>query len=124
MEKSMLAAVFEGEGQLTLKEVPVPRVERPDQVLLEVNAVSICGTDVHIVAVPPGYIATPGTILGHELVGTVVEKGEEVTHLQIGDKVVVNPNDYCGVCTYCRKNLPNECENIKALGRNKGIHCS
>jgi len=116
MEKSMLAAVFEGEGQLTLKEVPVPRVERPDQVLLEVNAVSICGTDVHIVAVPPGYIATPGTILGHELVGTVVEKGEEVTHLQIGDKVVVNPNDYCGVCTYCRKNLPNECENIKALG--------
>jgi threonine dehydrogenase-like Zn-dependent dehydrogenase len=46
----------------------------------------------------------------------VVEKGAEIHHLNIGDRVVVNPNDYCGVCTYCRKNLPNECENIAALG--------
>jgi L-iditol 2-dehydrogenase len=116
MKEKMLAAVFEGEGKLTLKEVPVPQIERADQVLLKVDVVSICGTDVHIVAVPPGYIATPNTILGHEFVGTVVEKGAAVTHLDIGDKVVVNPNDYCGVCTYCRKNLPNECENIVALG--------
>jgi len=115
-EEKMLAAVFEGEGKLTLKEVPVPKVERPDQVLLKVDAVSICGTDVHIVEVPPGYIATPNTILGHEFAGTVVEKGANVTHLDIGDRVVVNPNDYCGVCIYCRKNLPNECENIVALG--------
>jgi L-iditol 2-dehydrogenase len=66
--------------------------------------------------VPPGYIATPNTILGHEFCGTVIDRGEDVHHLQIGDRVVVNPNDYCGVCTYCRKNLPNECENIAALG--------
>jgi len=116
MKGSMLAGVFEGEGKLTLKQVPIPQIEREDQVLLEVEAVSICGTDVHIVAVPPGYIATPGTILGHELVGTVAEKGAAVDYLEIGDRVVVNPNDYCGVCTYCRKNLPNECENIVALG--------
>jgi threonine dehydrogenase-like Zn-dependent dehydrogenase len=68
------------------------------------------------VAVPPGYIATPNTILGHEFCGTVVDKGEAVPHLEVGDRVVVNPNDYCGVCTYCRKNLPNECESIAALG--------
>lgn len=116
MQKKMSAAVFEGEGQLTLKEVDVPQIERPDQVLLNVEAVSICGTDVHIVEVPPGYIAQPNTILGHEFAGTVVEKGGDVDHLQVGDRVVVNPNDYCGVCTYCRMNLPNECENIKALG--------
>lgn len=116
MDDTMVAAVFEGEGELTLKEVPVPQIEAPDQVLLAVDAVSICGTDVHIVAVPPGYVATPGTILGHEFVGTVVEKGDDVGHLEIGDRVVVNPNDYCGVCTYCRMNLPNECENIQALG--------
>jgi len=108
--------VFEGEGKLTLKEVPVPKLERDDQVILRVEAVSICGTDVHICAVPPGYIATPNTILGHEFVGTVVEKGAAVDHLEVGDRAVVNPNDYCGVCTYCRKNLPNECENIDALG--------
>ncbi len=116
MKETMCAAVFEGEGTLRLRDVPVPRIDRPDQVLLQVDAVSICGTDVHIVAVPPGYIATPNTILGHEFCGTVVDKGAEVMHLSIGDRVVVNPNDYCGVCTYCRKNLPNQCEHIAALG--------
>jgi len=112
----MLAAVFEGEGKLTLKVVPVPKIERDDQVLLQVEAVSICGTDVHIVEVPPGYVATPNTILGHEFAATVVDKGPTVDHLEIGHRVVVNPNDYCGVCAYCRKNLPNQCENIDALG--------
>ncbi len=116
MKARMLAAVFEGEGRLSLKHVSVPRIERADQVLLRVDAVSICGTDVHIVAVPPSYIATPNTILGHEFVGTVVEKGSDVAHLELGDRVVVNPNDYCGVCVYCRKNLPNECQRIAALG--------
>lgn len=116
MPEMMKAAVFEAEGVLTLKEVPVPRIERPDQVLLKVEAVSICGTDVHMTAVPPGYIATPNTILGHEFVGTVVEMGQDVHHLQIGDRVVVNPNDYCGTCAYCRKNMPNECAHIEALG--------
>lgn len=116
IDEKMIAAVFESEGNLVLKEVDVPRVGRPDQVLLQVEAVSICGTDVHITAVPPGYIATPNTILGHEFVGTVVELGANVHHLQLGDRVVVNPNDYCGVCAYCRKNMPNECEHIEALG--------
>lgn len=58
MEK-MLAAVFEDVGKLELKMVPVPRIRKEDQVLVEVEAVSICGTDVHITAVPPGYQATP-----------------------------------------------------------------
>ncbi len=71
MEK-MLAAVFEDVGKLELKMVPVPRIQREDQVLVEVEAVSICGTDVHITAVPPGYEAVPGTILGHELVGKII----------------------------------------------------
>ena len=92
MEK-MLAAVFEDVGKLELKMVHVPQIQREDQVLVEVEAVSICGTDVHITAVPPGYEATPGTILGHELVGKIIEKGEAVEHLQVGDRVVVNPND-------------------------------
>lgn len=112
----MLAAVFEEVGELNLKEVDVPVIENENQILIEVEAVSICGTDVHIVSVPPGYEATPGTILGHELVGHVIEKGKAVAHLEVGERVVVNPNDYCGVCQYCRKNLPNECEHIVPLG--------
>ncbi|MHB8061108.1 MAG: alcohol dehydrogenase catalytic domain-containing protein [Ruminiclostridium sp.] len=114
--ETMLAAVFEKEGVFTLKTIPVPEIKDEDQILLKVLAVSICGTDVHITAVPPGYIAKPNTVLGHEFVGEVVKKGSEVSHLDIGDRVVVNPNDYCGVCTYCRKNMPNECEKIIPLG--------
>ncbi|MDE7220318.1 MAG: alcohol dehydrogenase catalytic domain-containing protein [Oscillospiraceae bacterium] len=114
--ENMKAAVFEGVGKLVIKEVPVPKITRPDQVLIEVEACSICGTDVHITANPPGYIATPNTILGHEFCGIIREKGSQVDQVDIGDRVVVNPNNYCGKCAYCRKNLPNQCEHIEALG--------
>ena len=116
MPEMMKAAVFESEGVLNLKEVPVPQLENEDQILIRVEAASICGTDVHIASVPPGFHAAPGTILGHEFVGIVDKKGANVHHLEIGDRVVVNPNNYCGNCVYCRKNLPNECEKIEALG--------
>ena len=116
MEKTMLAGVFERAGSFVLKECPVPELVNDDDIIVHVDAVSICGTDVHITAVPPRYEATEGTILGHEICGTVVEKGSRVSHLEIGDRIVVNPNNYCGNCAYCRKNLPNECEHIEALG--------
>ena len=84
--------------------------------MIEVEACSICGTDVHITGNPPGYIATEGTVLGHEFCGIIKAKGENVDQLEVGDRVVVNPNDYCGKCVYCRKNLPNQCQHIEALG--------
>lgn len=112
----MRAAVFEGEGKLVLKDVKKPVIERADQIIGEIEVCSICGTDVHMTNVPPGYPATPGTILGHELVAKVVEVGEGVTAFKEGDRFVVNPNEYCGSCVYCRKNLPNECQNIQAMG--------
>lgn len=116
MNKKMKAAVFKGVGNLKVKEVEVSVIENPDELILEVEVCSICGTDVHIMKVPPGYEAKPGTILGHELVGKVVEKGEKVRTLEIGDRVVINPDLYCGICRYCRKKLPNECENIIPMG--------
>ncbi|MCQ4688544.1 alcohol dehydrogenase catalytic domain-containing protein [Clostridium sp. SL.3.18] len=112
----MRAAVFEGEGKLVLKDVKKPVIERADQIIGEIEVCSICGTDVHMTNLPPGYPATPGTILGHELVAKVVEVGEGVTAFKEGDRFVVNPNEYCGSCVYCRKNLPNECQNIQAMG--------
>ena len=112
----MKAAVFEGEGVLTLKEVEKPRIQKADDIIGRIEVCSICGTDVHMTNVPAGYPATPGTILGHELVAVVDEIGEDVKNFKVGDRFVVNPNEYCGTCAYCRKNLPNECENILAMG--------
>lgn len=115
MEK-MRAAVFETGVGIVLKEVPIPIIENDDEVIAKVEAVSICGTDVHITANPPGYIAKDQTILGHEICATISEIGKGVKHLAVGDRVVVNPNNYCCNCTYCRMNLPNQCEHIEPLG--------
>ena len=116
MGEQMRAAVFEGNGVLNICKVNKPVIQKPDDVIVQIEMCSICGTDVHIMSVPPGYIAEPGTILGHELVGKVVEVGDKVISLKPGDRIVSNPNDYCGVCEYCQKNLPNLCENIIPMG--------
>jgi 2-desacetyl-2-hydroxyethyl bacteriochlorophyllide A dehydrogenase len=112
----MLAAVFEGEGKLALKEVAVPGIEKADEVLLEVEAASICGTDCQILKVPAGHPATPGAVLGHEYVAKVLEPGSGVSHLKPGDRVAIDPNLTCGLCRYCRIGLPNMCENMTTLG--------
>ncbi|MEW6231747.1 MAG: alcohol dehydrogenase catalytic domain-containing protein [Chloroflexota bacterium] len=116
MDKAMLAALFEGEGKLALREVPVPKVEKPDDVLLQVEGAGICGTDVHILDVPPGHPATIGAILGHEYVGKVMEIGDDVKGLKPGDRVVVAPNLYCGICHYCQQGRPNQCQSFTTLG--------
>lgn len=116
MRKTMRAAVFAGEGTLEIRRVPVSALEKDTEILVRVEACSVCGTDVHILSVPPRYPARPGVILGHELVGEVVAAGSGVSSLRIGDRVVCNPNEYCGICRYCRKNLPNLCEHIRPLG--------
>ncbi len=116
MDQPMLAAVFEGEGRLSLKQVPVPAIQKPDDVLLQVEGAGICGTDVHILEVPPGHPATPGAILGHEYVGQVLAVGAGVKNLRPGGRVVVAPNLYCGLCAYCRAGRPNQCQDFTTLG--------
>lgn len=112
----MRAARFLGEGTLAVEEVPTPQVEKLDDVLLEVEAAGICGTDLHILHVPPGHPAKPGVVLGHEYTGRVVEVGRSVRHFKPGDRVVVDPNLPCGMCSYCRKGLPHMCEELTTFG--------
>lgn len=116
MTKTMQAIVFRGAGQWGLEDFPVPRIEADNDVLLRVDRASICGTDIHILSVPPGHPATPGSILGHEYVATVVDAGSDVRDLHPGDQVVVDPNITCGLCHYCRLGLSNVCENMTTLG--------
>jgi len=112
----MKAAVFEALGELKLKTVPIPQIKNNDEVLLKVEAASICGTDMHILHVPPGAPANVGTILGHEYIGEIIETGSDVSNFSVGDRVVLDPNISCGRCYYCSIGKTNMCENVTVLG--------
>ena len=125
MESEMMtAAVFEGAGVLNIKEVPVPQLERDDEVLIKIEMVSICGTDVRGLANPPQVFFKEGVIIGHECVGRVTKIGSDVTNVSVGDKVVVHPNQWCGKCHYCRLGRINLCDNFKHVGDSRdGAMC-
>jgi threonine dehydrogenase-like Zn-dependent dehydrogenase len=101
---------------LALAERPVPALRGPDDVLLDVQACGVCGTDLHILADPPGHPATVGVVLGHEFVGIVRETGPAVVDLRPGDRVVVAPNVSCGQCRWCRRGLRNHCDRFTSHG--------
>lgn len=111
----MQAAVFVGPGTLEVQDRPEPAPERPDDVVVEVEGCGICGTDLHILEVPPGHPARPGVILGHEIVGRVVAAGPEAASLE-GARVAVDPEIRCGSCARCRSGDPSNCERLRALG--------
>ena len=113
---TMYVPVFQGEGRLEYQERAVPTVERPDDVIVRVDACGICGTDLNILAVPPAHRATPGIVIGHEGVGVVTEIGPGVTTLTPGNRVVIAPRLTCGMCDYCRRGLDNQCTNYQTIG--------
>src|SRR3989304_1692886 len=85
-----------------------------EQVVLKVEAASICGSDLHILE--GGHPSAPPVVLGHEYVGRGVEGGGAVTHVREGDRVVVDPNIKCGVGPFCRGGRPNLCRDFTTLG--------
>ncbi|MBE7549814.1 MAG: alcohol dehydrogenase catalytic domain-containing protein [Anaerolineales bacterium] len=119
MESKMLAGVFMGEGVLEIQQRPRPELPGPDWVILENEGCGVCGTDLHILSVPPAVAATPGAILGHEVIGQVVETGPAVTTTNVGDRVAVAANLTCGLCRYCKAGKSLHCENWTTLGIHK-----
>ena len=112
----MRAAVFKGQGVVVLEDVPEPRVEADDDVLIEVEACGVCGTDLQILNVPPGHPADAGVVMGHEFIGRIRAVGENVGTLRAGQRVTVDPDPKCGICGPCRAGRPASCENVRALG--------
>jgi 2-desacetyl-2-hydroxyethyl bacteriochlorophyllide A dehydrogenase len=112
----MPAAVLVGEGTLAITERPRPRVRRSGDVLIDVEACGICGTDLHILSRPPGHPCRLGVVLGHEFVGVVAEAGTDVKSLRPGDRVVVEPHVACGACRWCQRGLVNHCEHFTTHG--------
>jgi threonine dehydrogenase-like Zn-dependent dehydrogenase len=109
------AAVYEGEGRLVVKDVPDP-VPADDEVLIEVEACGVCGSDVQIINIPAGHPSTPPVIIGHEFVGWIRAIGSGVRDLTVGSRVVCDPDPKCGACDSCRAGRPANCTNIVALG--------
>jgi threonine dehydrogenase-like Zn-dependent dehydrogenase len=112
----MKAFVFEDVGKLVWKEIPIPKVKNPDDVLLKIRAVGICGSDVKIIEGKHHF--KPNTVLGHEFCGDVVEVGSHVQYVKVGDRVAIDNNIRCGFCSFCRMGLSSQCVEIKfnALG--------
>jgi alcohol dehydrogenase len=102
--------VYGGPGERRWTEVADPKIVDPRDAIIQVDAVTICGTDLHILKgdVPE---VEPGRILGHEAVGTIVDIGSGVSGLVEGDRVVASCISACGVCSYCRHGHYGQCRN-------------
>lgn len=112
----MKAAVFLGTHQVEIMQRPIPALE-PHQILVEVHACGICGTDIHIFNGAEGAAkTTPPTILGHEFAGIVAAVGSAVTMVQPGDHVCIDPNEMCGGCAPCKTGLGHYCEHMTGYG--------
>ncbi|WSQ14566.1 zinc-dependent alcohol dehydrogenase family protein [Streptomyces sp. NBC_01231] len=104
----MKGFVFHGPGQSAWEEVPDPALKEPTDAIVRVDTVTICGTDLHILKgdVPE---VRPGTVLGHEAVGEIVEVGSDVRTVRPGDRVLVSCITACGRCRYCREGSYGQC---------------
>ena len=112
---SMQALMFTAIKEQKLVEVPLPTIEQPDEVLLKVKSVGVCGSDLH------GYTGhsgrrIPPLIMGHEVTAEVVEVGEAVTGLPPGSRVAIQPVKFCGSCAQCLAGQQNLCEQRSLMG--------
>lgn len=112
----MKSAVFYRKHDLRVENSPMPKVGHED-ILIQVKACGICGTDVHIYEGDKGAAeVTPPTILGHEFSGVIAEVGSNVTKYKVGDRVCIDPNCYCGKCDFCRNGIAHYCTDMIGYG--------
>ncbi|MEV5872834.1 zinc-dependent alcohol dehydrogenase family protein [Streptomyces sp. NPDC052101] len=104
----MKGFVFHGPGEASWQDVPDPAVKAPTDAIVRVGAVTVCGTDLHILKgdVPE---VRPGTVLGHEAVGEIVEIGGDVRTVRPGDRVLLSCISSCGRCRFCRERAYGQC---------------
>jgi alcohol dehydrogenase len=104
----MRALVYHGPGEKAWEDVPEPEILADTDVIVRVETVTICGTDLHILKGDVSAV-TEGRILGHEAVGTVVLAGPGVKTVRVGDRVLVSCITACGTCRFCRDGHYGQC---------------
>ncbi|CAH0558781.1 unnamed protein product [Brassicogethes aeneus] len=113
MAKDNLTAVLYGINDIRLEQRPIP-VPKENQVLLAMDVVGICGSDVHYLVngrIGPFVVEKP-MVIGHEAAGTVVQCGKAVKHLKVGDKVAIEPGISCRMCSYCKSGSYHLCPTL------------
>lgn len=99
---------------ITFRDVQTPQ-PGPDQVLVKIKKIGVCGSDIHVFHGTHPYTSYPVT-QGHEVAGEIVEVGEYVKDLKVGQKVTIEPQVFCGRCYPCLHGKYNLCEKLKVMG--------
>ena len=104
----MKAYTYINKGEFALIDKPKPTIIEPTDAIVRVTLGSICSSDLHI---KHGNVprAVPGITVGHEMVGIVEQLGAEVKGVNVGDRVTVNVETFCGECFYCKHGYVNNC---------------
>ncbi|UJP39613.1 zinc-dependent alcohol dehydrogenase [Cellulomonas palmilytica] len=107
----MRAMVYRGPYKVRVEEKDEPRVEHPNDAVVRVACAAICGSDLHLYhgMMPDTRV---GHTFGHEFVGVVEQVGPSVENLQVGDRVMVPFNIFCGSCFFCARGLYSNCHNV------------
>jgi glutathione-independent formaldehyde dehydrogenase len=103
----MRAIVYDGPKQVSVKDIPDARIERPTDVLVRITTTNICGSDLHMYEGRTDF--EPGRAFGHENLGEVIEVGAGVDKVKVGERVVLPFNVACGFCKNCERGLTNYC---------------
>jgi L-iditol 2-dehydrogenase len=114
---TMRAAVYRGINDVRVETIPIPEIG-PGEVLVKIHTCGICGTDLK--KIHTGSHSAP-RIFGHEMSGTVVRVGDDVSSLAVGDRVMAYHHIPCGECYYCRKQTFAQCEVYKKVGCTAGF---
>ncbi|KAL2852359.1 chaperonin 10-like protein [Aspergillus pseudodeflectus] len=113
-DKTMRAVVFNGPYKVSVDNRPLPQVQHPEDIIVKATYTALCGSDLHVYrGLEP---AGTGFIMGHELTGEVVEVGDAVKSVSVGDVVVSAFTTSCGQCFYCTQGFSSRCDKNALLG--------
>ena len=114
MDGKMIQQVMTAPKNITFREIDIPK-PGPDQVLVKIKRIGVCGSDIHVYHGQHPYTSYPVT-QGHEVSGKIAQLGEYVKDLKVGQRVTIEPQVFCGRCHPCLHGKYNLCEHLKVMG--------
>ena len=115
----MRAVTFQAPGEVRVDERPEPELQGREDAVVAIDATGVCGSDLHIyhgrVKIAPGFT------IGHEFVGTVLQAGEDVTRVGVGDRVLGCFHTACGTCFFCLRGVYHKCERVRVFGHGAAL---